>query len=294
MHDSTAELSREEICSQLSNWLRLLELSGTREMFWKPEGGLEVGPAMGLGAGPEDAVPAMGLSARPEDAVPAMGLGVGPEDAVRAAGPVAAGDAAPDAAPRSLRASPGTQGSPSLDSLRQKMAACTRCELHKTRTNMVFGEGNPDSELIFIGEGPGRDEDLSGRPFVGRAGALLTKIIKAMGLEREDVYMANIVKCRPPGNRNPEPDEVLECIPFLEEQVDLIGPKVICSLGNVATQTLTGERNGITRMRGGSYEYRGIQVIPTFHPAACLRNPGIKKDVWEDIKKIMKVLGLTT
>jgi len=185
-------------------------------------------------------------------------------------------------------------GSTSLDSLRKRMEACTRCELHKTRKNVVFGEGSPASRLIFIGEGPGRDEDLSGRPFVGRAGALLTKIIGAMGLERGDVYIANIVKCRPPENRNPEPDEVAECLPFLEEQVDLIGPKVICSLGNVATQTLTGERNGITRMRGGSYEYRSIEVIPTFHPAACLRNPGLKKDVWEDIKKIMKVLGLTT
>jgi len=247
-HDSAAELSREEIRSQLSNWLRLLELSGTREILWKPEVGPEVG------------VPAAAPGARP---------------------------AAPGAPAREQLRS-------SLDSLRQKMAACRRCELHRTRNNVVFGEGSPESELIFIGEGPGRDEDLSGRPFVGRAGALLTKIIEAMGLDRDDVYIANIVKCRPPGNRNPEPDEVLECLPFLEEQVDLIGPKVICSLGNVATQTLTGVRDGITRMRGGSYEYRGILVIPTFHPAACLRNPGIKKDVWEDIKKVMKVLGLTT
>jgi DNA polymerase len=254
-HDSAAELGREEICSQLSNWLRLLELSGTREILWKSEGGLEAGPEMVLATGLDDARPAAA-----EDA-----------SSSKSATPV----------------------SPSLDSLRQKMACCTRCELHTTRTNVVFGEGSPESELIFIGEGPGRDEDLSGRPFVGRAGALLTRIIEAMGLNREDVYIANIVKCRPPGNRNPEPDEVSECLPFLEEQVDLIGPRVICSLGNVATQTLTGVRDGITRMRGGSYEYRDIQVIPTFHPAACLRNPGIKKDVWEDIKKIMKVLGLS-
>jgi uracil-DNA glycosylase family 4 len=236
--NSITELSREEIRSQLSNWLRLMELAGTRDVIWKP-----------------------GYGSR--------------------------SDLGPDVS------KPAAEGR-TLDGLRERMAGCTCCELHKTRTNVVFGEGSPRSELIFIGEGPGRDEDLSGRPFVGRAGALLTRIIEAMGLARSDVYIANIVKCRPPGNRNPEPDEVMECLPFLEEQVDLIGPKVICSLGNVATQTLTGVRDGITRMRVKSYEYRGILVIPTFHPAACLRNPGIKKDVWEDIKKVMKALGLTT
>jgi DNA polymerase len=253
-HDSTTELGREEICTQLSNWLKLLELSGTREVVLDPGRGL-----LTPGAGAASGAPA--------------GDGA-------AAGPVSRGRDA-------------SAGSAPLESLRKRMEACRRCELYRTRKNVVFGEGNPASRLIFIGEGPGRDEDLSGRPFVGRAGALLTKIIGAMGLERSDVYIANIVKCRPPENRNPEPDEVMECLPFLEEQVDLIGPEVICSLGNVATQTLTGERNGITRMRGGSYEYRGIEVIPTFHPAACLRNPGLKKDVWEDIKKIMKILGLT-
>jgi DNA polymerase len=254
-HDSTAELSREEICSQLSNWLRLLELSGTSEIFLKPENEPGTGLAASMGS---------------------LSGGRTPADT------------------DSLSRASGSSGRASLDALRKRMEACTRCELHRTRKSVVFGEGNHESRLIFIGEGPGRDEDLSGRPFVGRAGALLTRIIGAMGLERGDVYIANIVKCRPPGNRNPEPDEVMECLPFLEEQVDLIGPEVICSLGNVATQTLTGERNGITRMRGGSYEYRGIEVIPTFHPAACLRNPGLKRDVWEDIQKIMRILGLTT
>ena len=274
-HDSIAELSREEICSQLSNWLKLLELSGTREIVLKSGDGLGAGLAASMGA--------------------PTGTG-GPAGKHVKAGPAAkAGSGAPaTSVATTAPGTPGASGSPSLDALRKRMGACRRCELHKTRKNVVFGEGSPASRLIFIGEGPGRDEDSSGRPFVGRAGALLTKIIGAMGLEREDVYIANIVKCRPPENRNPEPDEVAECLPFLEEQVDLISPKVICSLGNVATQTLTGERNGITRMRGGSYEYRGIEVIPTFHPAACLRNPGLKKDVWEDIKKIMKVLGLTT
>jgi DNA polymerase len=157
---------------------------------------------------------------------------------------------------------------------------------------MVFGEGSPSSRLVFVGEGPGRDEDLQGRPFVGRAGMLLTKIIQAMGLERKDVYITNIVKCRPPGNRNPEPDEISECLPYLEEQIEIIGPEVICTLGNVATQTLTGMRSGITSMRGRFYDYRGVRLMPTFHPAACLRRAATKRYVWEDIKKIMEVLGL--
>lgn len=263
---STARPSREEIRSQLSNWLRLMELSGTHEILWK--GGREGG--ISLGDWREGAI---SLEDRREAATD-LDTGLEADSGVAAA-----------------RVASGATG---LEALERRLASCTCCELHKTRTNVVFGEGNPGSELIFIGEGPGRDEDLSGRPFVGRAGALLTRIIVAMGLRREDVYIANIVKCRPPGNRNPEPDEVMECLSFLEEQVDLIGPRVICSLGNVATQTLTGVRDGITRMRGRSYEFRGILVIPTFHPAACLRNPGIKKDVWEDIKKVMKALGLTT
>jgi DNA polymerase len=145
---------------------------------------------------------------------------------------------------------------------------------------------------MFVGEGPGADEDRTGRPFVGRAGALLTKIIQAMGLERGDVYIANIVKCRPPGNRDPEPDEISECLPYLEKQIDIIRPRVICSLGRVATQTLIRERTGISLLRGRFFEYRGIKLMPTFHPAACLRQPSSKRLVWEDIKKVMKELGL--
>jgi uracil-DNA glycosylase family 4 len=179
-----------------------------------------------------------------------------------------------------------------LSDLIDRMSSCTGCDLHKTRTNTVFGEGSPSSRLMFVGEGPGRDEDLQGRPFVGRAGMLLTKIIQAMGLERKDVYITNIVKCRPPGNRNPEPDEISECLPYLEKQIELIGPEVICTLGNVATQTLTGLRSGITSMRGRFYDYRGVRLMPTFHPAACLRRAATKRYVWEDIKKIMEVLGL--
>jgi DNA polymerase len=145
---------------------------------------------------------------------------------------------------------------------------------------------------MFIGEGPGRDEDLSGEAFVGKAGMLLTRIIEAMGLTREDVYITNIVKCRPPNNRNPELDEISECLPYLEKQIDTIHPEVICTLGVVATQAITGMRRGISAMRGRPHDYRGFTVIPTFHPAACLRYPSNKKLVWEDIKKVMKTLGL--
>jgi DNA polymerase len=179
-----------------------------------------------------------------------------------------------------------------LLSLRETVSRCKGCGLHTGRTNVVFGEGSPSAELMFIGEGPGRDEDVSGRPFVGRAGELLTKIIRAMGLARADVYIANIVKCRPPGNRNPEPDEILACLPFLEEQIDLIRPRVICTLGNTATQTISGERRGISSLRGTFCTYKGITVMPTFHPAACLRNPSNKRLVWDDMKKVMKELNL--
>jgi uracil-DNA glycosylase family 4 len=179
-----------------------------------------------------------------------------------------------------------------MEAARREAHACTACHLHEGRTNVVFGEGDASARLMFVGEGPGADEDLQGRPFVGRAGALLTKIIEAMGLAREEVYIANVVKCRPPGNRTPEPDEILSCLPYLEKQIDLVGPEVICTLGNVATQTLTGERRPIGEMRLETFDYRGIALVPTYHPAACLRNPDSKKLVWQDIKKVMKRLGL--
>jgi DNA polymerase len=176
--------------------------------------------------------------------------------------------------------------------LLEEIGSCTRCGLYKTRTHTVFGEGAADARLMFIGEGPGRDEDLQGRPFVGRAGMLLTKIIEAMGLARGDVYITNVVKCRPPGNRNPEIDEIAACLPYLENQIRLVAPEVICTLGLVASQTITGVRTGITAMRGRFREYKGIPVMPTFHPAACLRKPQTKRLVWEDIKQVMKALDL--
>lgn len=187
---------------------------------------------------------------------------------------------------------PPQGASHTLASLGLQAQSCTGCDLHKTRTTVVFGEGPETARLMFIGEGPGADEDAQGRPFVGQAGMLLTKIIQAMGLERKDVYIGNVVKCRPPGNRMPEPDEIFACLPYLEKQIELVGPQIICSLGAVATQTITGVRGSVSGMRGKPYDYRGTKVIPTFHPAACLRTPDVKKLVWEDIKKVMKELGL--
>jgi uracil-DNA glycosylase family 4 len=177
----------------------------------------------------------------------------------------------------------------SLEELRDDIGDCRRCKLHLGRTHVVFGIGNPNAKLMFIGEGPGRDEDLKGEPFVGRAGQLLTDIItKGMGLTREDVYIANVVKCRPPQNRNPEPDEVASCEPFLKKQIELIRPKIIVALGKFAVQALLQSKVPITRLRGNWHTYMGIKLMPTFHPAYLLRNPADKKLVWEDIKKVMK------
>lgn len=179
----------------------------------------------------------------------------------------------------------------SLEELRAAIGDCERCKLCSGRTNLVFGVGNPKAKLMFVGEGPGRDEDLQGEPFVGRAGQLLTDIItKGMGLKREDVYIANVVKCRPPENRNPEPDEVAACEPFLKKQIDLIRPKIIVGLGKFAVQTLLQSKVPITKVRGNWHSYHGIKLMPTFHPAYLLRNPADKKLVWEDIKKVIKEL----
>lgn len=180
----------------------------------------------------------------------------------------------------------------SLAELRTAIGDCRRCKLWPGRTHLVFGVGNPNAKLMFVGEGPGRDEDLQGEPFVGRAGQLLTDIItKGMGLRREDVYIANVVKCRPPDNRNPEPDEVASCEPFLKKQIDLVRPEIIVALGKFAVQTLLQSKVPITRLRGNWHTYHGIKLMPTFHPAYLLRNPGDKKLVWEDIKKVITEMG---
>ena len=185
--------------------------------------------------------------------------------------------------------SSGTYTAKNLEELREAIGDCRRCKLWSGRTHLVFGVGNPKAQLMFIGEGPGRDEDLQGEPFVGRAGQLLTDIItKGMGLRRQDVYIANVVKCRPPQNRNPEPDEVASCEPFLKKQIDLVRPEIIIALGKFAVQTLLQTKAPITKLRGNWHSYHGIKLMPTFHPAYLLRNPGDKKLVWEDIKKVLK------
>ena len=178
-----------------------------------------------------------------------------------------------------------------LAAIRDDIGDCTRCKLHTLgRQQIVFGVGNPDADLMFIGEAPGADEDVQGIPFVGRAGQLLTKIIEAIDLKREDVYIANVIKCRPPGNRNPEPDEIARCEPFLFKQIDSIKPKVIVTLGKFAAQTLLRTEDPISRIRGRVFDYRGARLIPTFHPAYLLRNPSSKREVWEDMKLVRSLL----
>lgn len=199
-----------------------------------------------------------------------------------------------------------TQKAKTLEQIREVIGDCTRCRLSQGRTKIVFGVGNPQAELMFVGEAPGRDEDLKGEPFVGRAGQLLTKIIEAMGFQRSDIYIANVVKCRPPENRNPSPDEIATCSPFLFKQIELIQPKVIVGLGTFAVQTLLATEDKITGLRGKIHPWpnatvqkilniqlplESIKFMPTYHPAFLLRNPSMKKPVWEDMKIVMQELG---
>ncbi len=179
-----------------------------------------------------------------------------------------------------------------LPKIREDLGECTRCKLHRARHKIVFGDGNPKAELVFVGEGPGADEDAQGLPFVGRAGKLLTQMIEAMGLQRKDVYICNVVKCRPPENRQPDEDEVSTCSPFLFRQIDAIAPKVIVCLGAVAAKTLLQTNRGISQFRGEWLEFRGRKLLATYHPAYLLRNPPAKSEVWKDLQKVMAVLGL--
>ena len=176
--------------------------------------------------------------------------------------------------------------------VREDLGECTRCKLHKTRNKIVFGDGSAKAQLVFVGEGPGADEDAQGLPFVGRAGKLLTQMIEAMGLQRSDVYICNVVKCRPPGNRQPENDEVEKCSPFLFRQLDVLQPKVIVCLGATAAQTLLQTNRGISHFRGQWMDFRGYKMLATYHPAYLLRNPAAKGDVWKDLQRVMAELGL--
>ncbi len=194
-------------------------------------------------------------------------------------------------APGPAATPPGASPAERLQGIRDELGDCTRCKLHGGRTHLVFGVGRPDADLMFVGEAPGRDEDRQGEPFVGRAGQLLTKIIEAIDLRREDVYIANVIKCRPPQNRNPERDEVETCRPFLFAQIDAVAPRVVVALGSFAVRTLLDdERLPISRARGRVYACRGAKLIPTFHPAFLLRSPDRKRDVWEDMKRVRSLL----
>jgi uracil-DNA glycosylase len=189
------------------------------------------------------------------------------------------------------------QGSPGnaneLERIRRAALGCTACRLSKTRKNVVIGEGNPDAAVMFIGEAPGAVEDETGRPFVGPAGSLLTDIIeKGMGLKRHDVYIANILKCRPPNNRDPQPEEVAVCIGFLHAQIHAVKPQIIVALGRIAAHTLLNDTTPISKLRGKLKDYQGIPMMPTYHPSYLLQNPSKKRETWEDIKKVMKVLGI--
>lgn len=199
-----------------------------------------------------------------------------------------------DRAASSLAPSPPAPSFSSLEEVAAEVAGCRRCPLHETRSHTVFGEGDPAADLMFVGEGPGADEDRLGRPFVGRAGRLLDDIIeKGMGLRREQVFIANVVKCRPPGNRNPEPVEIASCTPYLHAQIDIIRPQVIVALGKFAAQTLLESKSPISRLRGRFFDYRGIRLMPTFHPSYLLRQPGDKRLAWEDIQQVMNLLSLS-
>jgi DNA polymerase len=195
------------------------------------------------------------------------------------------------AAPDTPAEAPAPPRRPTLEEIRAEMGDCRRCKLWRTRTHLVFGEGSPTAELMFIGEGPGAEEDQQGRPFVGAAGQLLNRILAKMGFSREEVYIANVVKSRPPGNREPEPDEIAACLPFLKKQIEAIQPRVIVTLGRVATQALLETSTPLTKLRGTWQSYQGIPVMPTFHPSYLLRFPRERLKTWEDMQKVMARLG---
>lgn len=259
------------------------------------------GPDLPLPAGtvaPRAAAPTPAPASPPAEAAPeapvrpavpaAVAAPAKPAAAIAATGPASPPPAAVRAAPTAASDDPVAQ----LQALRNEVLPCTRCKLHQGRQHTVFGEGNPRARVMFIGEAPGAREDQSGRPFVGDAGQLLDRIITgAMGLQRQDVYIANINKCRPPGNRVPEPDEVAACLPFLRQQIEIVRPQVLVCLGRTAAQNLLGTTASTTAMRGRELEYLGIPVVVTWHPAYLLREPAHKRETWEDIKRVNRLLG---
>ena len=253
-------------------------------------------PAVAAAPAPEVLVTVAGASEAPRvlayeempDPAPALAL----DSATRAVTGPAPARQSPESAPPATLVLGDSPERPRLDEVRRALGDCKRCKLCSGRKNIVFGVGNPKARLVFVGEGPGADEDTQGIPFVGAAGQLLTKMIQAMGLSRDDVYICNVVKCRPPGNRNPEPDEITACQPFLEGQLKAIGPEVIVTLGKFAAQTLLRTDTPITRLRGQWRDHLGVALMPTFHPAYLLRNPAEKKAAWADLQAVMARLQL--
>ncbi len=296
-----AERIPESLQKKLSERLHFYEDLGVR-LFYKQRGDLQVQPAAAPAA--ESLEPPVGQQISYEEAaLPKSTRKPELNKPAQTAPRIAPPQSAPPLAARKPDVLPVPAG-PSLfeafdkvpgDTLlkiRADLGECTRCKLHTTRNKIVFGDGSSKAELVFVGEGPGRDEDMQGLPFVGRAGKLLTQMIEAMGLQRQDVYICNVVKCRPPENRTPEKDEVAECSPFLLRQIDAIAPKVIVCLGAIAAQTLLETNRGISQFRGQWLEFRGRKLMATYHPAYLLRNPSAKGEVWKDLQKVMAVLGL--
>jgi DNA polymerase len=286
----------EDLQKKVSERLHFYEDLGVR-LFYKRRGDAQVQPAAVPGAGFVAAAVREQISYE-EAALPKITrkpeLPKTAEPAPRVAPPQAARrpDILPVPAGPSLFEAFDKVPDDNLLRIRTDLGECTRCKLHKTRNKIVFGDGNPKAELVFVGEGPGHDEDMQGLPFVGRAGKLLTQMIEAMGLQRKDVYICNVVKCRPPENRAPERDEVEQCSPFLLRQIDAIAPKVIVCLGSTAAQTVLATNRGISQFRGQWLEFRGRKLMATYHPAYLLRNPSAKSEVWKDLQKVMAVLGL--
>ena len=293
-------MSRDDLRPRLE-WLRLM---GVDEIPARPGSAgrppsASAGPMPGASGAPLEGAPrpaaAPGAPVRPEAATAQSRPGGGPGGLFGDASsePPPAGRGARVEAPAGLAAVPAvpvTDPATALQAIRDDLGDCRRCRLCEKRTNLVFGVGDPRARLMFIGEGPGADEDRQGEPFVGRAGQLLNRIIESIGLTRSQVYIANVVKCRPPDNRTPLPDEAATCSPFLFRQIRAIAPRVIVCLGTPAAQTVLGTSATITRLRGAFHDLDGIRVMPTFHPAYLLRNPAAKKDVWEDMKQVMAAL----
>jgi len=261
--------------------VRELAAEAVRHLWWLRESGVgEVPSAPPLARGV--AAPALAAAPARPTAAATRGAPENPPAAARRPTPAPAG---------AYSSSDKGCGSEALLDIRRELGPCTRCKLHGGRNTLVFGVGNPQAELVFVGEGPGAEEDRRGEPFVGRAGELLDKMIGAMGFRREQVYIANVVKCRPPDNRDPEPDEIEACEPFLRAQMAALRPKVIVALGRFAVQTLLRDATPISRQRGAWREYEGVRLMPTFHPAYLLRNPAEKKKAWDDLQLVMKELG---